>query len=74
MYSISVSHSGAVLAAAVAFLGLPLCPHVHIHLNICEPTTSLIMSRLQDPLSQTIPYQAPAFFANSDCTWTFQYV
>ena len=66
IYSISVSHSGAVLAAAVAFLGLPLCPHVHIHLSICEPTTSLIMSRLKDPLSQNIPYQALAFFANSD--------
>jgi len=55
----SVSHSGAVPAAAVAFL---------IHLNICEPATSPIMARHQNTMNQTSPYQAPAFFANSNCT------
>jgi hypothetical protein len=34
---ISVSQSGSVPAAAVAFLGLALCPHVQISLTICQP-------------------------------------
>jgi hypothetical protein len=37
IYFISVSQSADVPAAAVAFLGLALCPHVQISLNICQP-------------------------------------
>ena len=47
-YPISVSQPDAVPAAAVAFLGLPLCPHVHNHLSVSHsiPLATYTWARL----------------------------